>query len=250
MAHKTTIQGIAPILIAHRGYSGRYPENTLIAYQAAYQHGVRFMELDLQLTADQVPVLHHDVSLLRMAGIDLDVRDINAKRFKRLKAQYSERFEDKFEANEFTTFRRYCKWLAGHQDVVTFIEIKQQSIDRFGIPVVIDQVLKRISKADVSDQCVIISFNVEAIDYVRKVSSLRTGWVLPAWNNDTLSVLKTLSPDFVFSNTNLLPPHNDEVWQGRWQIAVYSVDDIHLAQQMLDRGIRFLETNQIEALLT
>jgi len=61
------------MLIAHRGYSGRYPENTLLAYEAAYQHGARYMELDLQLSSDCVPILHHDVSLKRMSGIDLDI---------------------------------------------------------------------------------------------------------------------------------------------------------------------------------
>ena len=80
----------APILVAHRGYSGRYPENTLLAYQAAYQYGARYMELDLQLTSDRVPVLHHDASLLRMAGIDDDVRDIKAKHFKSMRAAYRE----------------------------------------------------------------------------------------------------------------------------------------------------------------
>ena len=86
MVEKVKLKGVPPTLVAHRGYSGRYPENTLLAYQAAYEHGARYMELDLQLTSDSVPVLHHDVSMQRMAGIDIDVRDIKAKRFKAMPA--------------------------------------------------------------------------------------------------------------------------------------------------------------------
>lgn len=249
MTDKAILTADAPILIAHRGYSGRYPENTLLAYQAAYQHGARYMELDLQLTADRVPVLHHDASLMRMADVDADVRDTKAKHFKAMKASYSLRFEDEFSDNEFTTFRRYCKWLARHEDVTTFVEIKQESIDRFGIPIVVDEVLKRIMKSDVEDQCIIISFNEEVVEYARKVSSMRSGWVLPAWNDDNHLILQKLAPDFLFCDIDLLPREQKSLWQGSWQLAVYNLDDVNSAIEMANRGIQFLETNQIGTLM-
>ena len=250
MVDRAVLTGSAPILIAHRGYSGRYPENTLLAYQAAYQHGARYMELDLQLTADRVPVLHHDRTLKRIAGVDADVRDTKAKHFKAMKASYPLRFENEFANNEFTTFRRYCKWLAQHEDVTTFVEIKQESIDRFGIPVVVDEVLRRIIKSEIEHQCVIISFNVEVIHYARKVSSMRTGWVLPAWNDENRIILEELIPDFLFSAVGLLPRDDSELWRGSWQLAVYNLDDVDSAIEMANRGIHFLETNQIGTLMS
>ena len=51
---------IAGRLIAHRGYAGQYPGNTLPAIESALAAGVRHIELDLQLTADRIPVLFHD----------------------------------------------------------------------------------------------------------------------------------------------------------------------------------------------
>ncbi|MDX1710727.1 MAG: glycerophosphodiester phosphodiesterase [Rhodovibrionaceae bacterium] len=50
-------------LQAHRGYRGRYPENTLPAIEAALAAGVTTLELDLQLTADGYLVVHHDPRL-------------------------------------------------------------------------------------------------------------------------------------------------------------------------------------------
>lgn len=67
-------------LIAHRGYSGRYPENTLLAYEAAVQHGAQCFELDLQMSNDGVPFLHHDETLMRMAGLDQDLGTLTQKR--------------------------------------------------------------------------------------------------------------------------------------------------------------------------
>jgi glycerophosphoryl diester phosphodiesterase len=55
-----------PIIVAHRGGAGLYPENTLEAFQAAArEHGVRFMEIDVHGTADGVPVVLHDPTVAR-----------------------------------------------------------------------------------------------------------------------------------------------------------------------------------------
>ena len=243
------LKGAAPVLIAHRGYSGRYPENTLLAYQAAYQHGARAMELDLQMTKDMVPVLHHDKTLLRLGGVDQDVRETKLKKFKSLSASYPSRFGDEFAENSFTTFRRYCKWLAEHKEVTTFVEIKQESIDYAGIPRFLDEVYRRILKTGVDDQCVIISFNPEVVEYTRKISSLRTAWVLPEWNEQVEQRLRQLNPDFAFAGTEQLPEDDEAIWQGPWQWAIYNLDTIDDAINMANRGIGFLETNEIGTLM-
>lgn len=246
---KETLKGMPPVLVAHRGYSGRYPENTLLAYQAAYDEGARYMELDLQLTTDGIPVLHHDVSLKRMAGIDIDIRDTKKKHFKAMHASYAERFAKEFAENKFTTFRKLCKWLKAHSDVTMFVEIKQESIDRFGIPKFIDEVHKRILKSKVGSQCIIISFNPEVIEYTRKISSISTGWVLPHWNDETHKRLNVLKPEFVFCNKLLLPKKDSDIFQGPWQWAIYNLDDVPSAINLANRGIPYLETNQIGTLM-
>ncbi len=40
-------------IFAHRGFSGRYPENTMLAFDQAYELGVDGFELDIQLTKDR-----------------------------------------------------------------------------------------------------------------------------------------------------------------------------------------------------
>ncbi|MBW7886681.1 MAG: glycerophosphodiester phosphodiesterase, partial [Caldilineaceae bacterium] len=52
-----------PQLIAHRGYSGPYPENTRVAIEAAMRLGVDMVEVDVRITRDGVPVLLHNVTL-------------------------------------------------------------------------------------------------------------------------------------------------------------------------------------------
>lgn len=54
-----------PQLIAHRGAPRVAPENTLAALEAAYQRGATWVECDVQLTADGIPVIFHDDTLQR-----------------------------------------------------------------------------------------------------------------------------------------------------------------------------------------
>jgi len=53
-----------PQVIAHRGYSGAYPENTLGAINGAIDLGVDMVELDVRLSRDCVPVIFHNSLLI------------------------------------------------------------------------------------------------------------------------------------------------------------------------------------------
>lgn len=53
------------ILIAHRGASGDYPENTLLAFREALKARTTWLELDVQLSSDGQLVVIHDTRLQR-----------------------------------------------------------------------------------------------------------------------------------------------------------------------------------------
>ena len=57
-----------PIVLAHRGDSARYPENTMPAFKSAVDMKVHVIETDVHLTADGEVVIWHDDTLMRMSG--------------------------------------------------------------------------------------------------------------------------------------------------------------------------------------
>ena len=59
-AVQPTLDGKAPIVIAHRGASGERPEHTLASYRLAIGQGADFIEPDLVLTKDGVLVARHE----------------------------------------------------------------------------------------------------------------------------------------------------------------------------------------------
>ncbi|UJF24653.1 hypothetical protein L0B52_00485 [Suttonella sp. R2A3] len=64
--------------IAHRGLSAVAPENTWAAFELAWAHDCDGIELDVQVSRDGVVYVHHDESLLRTAGQDLNLADSDA----------------------------------------------------------------------------------------------------------------------------------------------------------------------------
>jgi len=57
-----------PPVIGHRGAAGHAPENTLVSIQKAFDLGARWVEFDVMLSADGVPILFHDDKLKRITG--------------------------------------------------------------------------------------------------------------------------------------------------------------------------------------
>lgn len=69
-----------PRVIGHRGAAGIAPENTLAGFRAARAAGARWVEFDVRLSVDRVPVLIHDPTLQRIAGLSAPVARLTADR--------------------------------------------------------------------------------------------------------------------------------------------------------------------------
>lgn len=62
-------------IFAHRGASGNYPENTLLAFEKAIEEKADGVEFDLHKTKDGVLVVGHDFDLKRTAGVPLVIAE-------------------------------------------------------------------------------------------------------------------------------------------------------------------------------
>jgi glycerophosphoryl diester phosphodiesterase len=75
-----------PRYLGHRGAAGSAPENTIAGLQMAAALDAPGVELDVMLTADGVPVLHHDVTLARTTGRQAAVAETPWAELRRLDA--------------------------------------------------------------------------------------------------------------------------------------------------------------------
>lgn len=106
---------------AHRGYSGRYPENTMLAFRKAEETGCYGIELDVQLTRDGQVVVIHDEKIDRTTDGTGWVRSYTLEEIRKFNAAAS--WGGKFGFEPIPTFEEYCQWVKT-TNLVTNIEIK------------------------------------------------------------------------------------------------------------------------------
>lgn len=236
-----------PTLIAHRGYTLHYPENTLPAIEAAVRAGACAVEFDVQLTADGVPVLLHDVSLQRMAGDARNIHDLTLAQARIFPFREAERFADLFTDVRIATLAEATAFLATTPRTRAFVEIKRSAVRQFGVGRVMDAVLRDI--ANIHAQCVVISFDAEVLRYTRAHSDLDIGWVFEPWTADALTIMHELQPQFVFTDYTAVPADLTTLPQGVWSWALYEIADPQTAIDFTKRGAHYIETYAIGEML-
>jgi glycerophosphoryl diester phosphodiesterase len=78
-----------PRVIAHRGASGVFPENTLLAFDGARECGAAYIELDIHMTRDGELVVAHDADLRRIAGRDGAIAEMTREELNAADAAYN-----------------------------------------------------------------------------------------------------------------------------------------------------------------
>jgi glycerophosphoryl diester phosphodiesterase len=234
------------VLIAHRGEPESWPENSLAGFQAVLEAGAQLLETDVQLTADRVPVLCHDPTLLKMTGHDLAVTRTSFAELRKLPAGQPEKFGDRFAAMSVARLDEFAALLKQWPNARAFVELKPDSLDAFGIETVVDTVLATLN--GVKDQCILISFTAGALHYAKNICTLPLGWALREWSNASRAQATALAPQYLFVNRKRLPD-NATLWSGPWQWVIYTVNNADEIVPYLERGAHLLETNVISKLL-
>ncbi len=233
-------------LVAHRGYAAAFPENTEVALAAAVAAGARYIEFDLQLTRDRVPVLLHDATFARTAGLDVAVHDRDLADLAAIDVGEPARFGSRYAGTPVMTLARLAELLSGWPDVRAFVEIKRQSVARFGSDAVVDAVLAAL--APVLDQCIIISFVEATLHAARARCAVPVGWAVRHWDDETHAAAVALAPEYLFCNVEKLPADPAAIWTGPWAWVIYEITDPDVAQRLAAQGMTYIETMAIAEL--
>lgn len=154
--------GKFPVLVAHRGASEQAPENTMAAFALAWQQGVRLVEGDFWLTADERIVCLHDPTTGRTAPDypEYDVRQSSC-------ADFVDHDVGRWKGERYTGERipLLSEILAAMPPQSgIYVEIKQD-LDR-----IIDVLLQTVAGSPVSlSQITIISFNASIIRRTKRL---------------------------------------------------------------------------------
>lgn len=141
------------LIFAHRGYSAKYPENTMISFQKAVEAGCDGIELDVQLTKDHEIVIIHDETLERTTNGKGMVKDCTLQQLKELNA--SAHFKHPSIQTQIPTLKEYFEYVKD-KNIITNIELKNSVVSYQDIE---EKVLQLIDEYDLRSQIIISSFN-------------------------------------------------------------------------------------------
>jgi len=234
-----------PELIAHRGYAARYPENSLPSIEAAIAAGARYVEVDVQLSADRVPVLFHDGDLMRVCGVSGAVHERDLADLAQLHAAETERFGMRFADNRLASLADLVALLAVHPGVSAFIEIKTEAVERFGVQAVLDAVAPVLRP--VAGRCVLISFSIPLLEYAHRQGqgpAAEPAWsglggVIEHWRDRVF--MAGLGLSHLFCDVQGLPEEGGLAFESA-RLAVYEVCDVEQAMDLGARGVTLIET--------
>ncbi|NNF95338.1 MAG: glycerophosphodiester phosphodiesterase [Halobacteria archaeon] len=233
-------------LVAHRGYPARLPENTLPSIEAALQAGARYVEVDVQLSKDAEPMLFHDRELQRLCDQTGAVHDYNWHELQVFRVHDRDRFADDLLDIAIPHLHELVALLRQHPDVTVFIELKRVSLERFGIQEVVKQVLPLLQL--IKDQSVLISYSLEALQYLRQVSDYPLGAVIDEWAQREQSAVLALKPEYLFCDYQSIPVAGNLECEG-CKLVLFECTDPRQAYDLLQRGVSLVETFAIGEML-
>jgi glycerophosphoryl diester phosphodiesterase len=229
-------------LVARRGNSAEFPENTLPALRSALALGARFIEIDVHLSSDGTPVVYRDQELSRFGH---GAATATAADLEQMEAGEPERFGDRFRGTRMVRLGNALALLAGRPEITVFVVVGRQSVVRFGHEQVIARVMQTVKPF--RSRCILASADLATVHSARTHAACPIAWVLPAYDQHTRLKYEALQPEYIFCDRALLPA-TGTLSRGPWRWAIYEVDALQEALLLAERGADFVATRHVRTL--
>ena len=241
-----------PQLIAHRGARTLAPENTLIAFELAKKHGATWVEFDVMLTKDNIPVIFHDSQLNRTTNGQGYVWQHTWEELKQLDA--GSWFNASFANTAIPTLENTLDLLA-KIGLSANIEIKDTgNIERNIKAAEVAEPL--IAEFNQSNHCIVSSFCIEALQSVRQfLPDVPLGMLLKVKNwkkdfeqhkQDTKTLFHQLKCVSLHINDKTLTQERiAELQSFAPQIAVFTVNSKERAEELFNWGVTAIFSDDV-----
>jgi len=210
-------------IIAHRGVSSLAPENTLAAFKKTAELGFNWFEIDVQLTADKVPVVFHDKKLNRCTNGNGLISEIELHALRSLDA--GSWFHPDFSDQKIPTLYETLL-LAKTLNLNINIELKlYPEDDPFELCQQVSQVIE-YSNIPLSS-LIISSFNFDAIAAMQQLQPMiRRGLLWGKIPNNALSFMASLEAYSVHCNYKYLNEKTAKrIKQNNYKLFCFTVND-------------------------
>ena len=233
-----------PLIVAHRGASFDAPENTLPAFELAWEKGADAIEGDFLLTKDNQIVCIHDKTTKRLSEQNLVVAESTLEQLKTLDVGSWK--NEKYAGTPMPTLSEVFATVPDGKNI--FIEIKCG-------PEIIPYLVKEIQESDLkTDQVRMICFNEEVIKAFKEIMPHYKAYWLSAfkkkngsWKPSLEEVLFTLQDckaDGLDSQHTIPPEFSKAVLSAGFEWHAWTINDVVTAKRLAKRDIYSVTTDR------
>ncbi len=237
-------------VIAHRGFSGKAPENTLSAFQKAIEIGADMFELDVLLSRDGKLVVIHDATLDRTSNGTGKVADYSLAELSELDA--GTWFSAEFEGEPIPTLEEVLK--LAKEKILVNIEIKTEAVTNEAGGGIVEKALDLVRASGMGDQVVISSFDPRALAQARELDpGIHTASLFNRRLQKGMSPREVMdevgSRGFNLSHKIVNASIVEECHAVGRPVAVYTVNEVEKMKELLELGVDALFTDYPDRLL-
>ena len=217
-----------PITIGHRG-SSYGVENTISAVEGAIDAGAQYVEIDVQLSSDGVPMVYHDTNLKRLTGQNRPLYTMTAEELSSLTLSQNG------QTGQISTLEEIIRFCQGKIGLLLDLKLNGHETKSLAA-----QVLTVVEENDALDFCLFQSLNLELIQEIKSLSpDSRAGYCIFANTGSlTVSSLRNLNVDFLSVEESFLSRNFILKCQKAWlPVYVWTVNQPSDMEKYLDMGV-------------
>jgi glycerophosphoryl diester phosphodiesterase len=235
---------------AHRGFSGLYPENTLLSFKKAIDEGVEFVEMDLHLTKDRQVIVIHDETYDRTTNGTGWVWDMDMVDVRKLDAGQGQHVPTLSEVIDFTRSSpvRLCLELKYEPNTSDPIRAEPEAL------ATAIEVIKILQHAQFVDRVVVTSFSASVLKYVREIEPRLSTVLTISPQEVSLSPSEVMQQVLPYANVvayyyqNIDKPLMEEARLTGISVWAWDPDDPDAMLRVIGLGVQAVETNRPDIL--
>ncbi|MEM6793751.1 MAG: glycerophosphodiester phosphodiesterase family protein [Acidobacteriota bacterium] len=246
-----------PRVIAHRGFSGVAPENTLAAVSRALDLGVDMVEIDVTSSVDGHVIVLHDETLDRTTSGSGPALETPLEALRSLDA--GSWFAPEFAGERIPLLAEVLDLVAGK--TLLNVEIKGEAVAPGANPAapgegggIARRIAELVRERGLEDQTLISSFHPAALAHSRAAAPEIARAVLfsPEFyggKTPTGAALESAAACFNVSARNLDQAMLENAASGGLPVAVYTVNDADRMRELRDLGVAAIFTDRPDRML-
>lgn len=237
------------LVIAHRGASAYYPENTMIAFEKALAMQADMIEVDVMMSKDRVPVVFHDAELEDHSDGEGSLKDYKLQELQKLDT--GSWFDEQFSDQTISTLEEVLQFAAG--TIALNIEIKKEAVRDELHGGIEEEVLKLVEKYKMKQYVLFSSFDYRSVRHFKAMDkSLSVALLYEKKKSDgklpSELMFEYNADAFNCTFRQLNKKRQADIKKHNIPTFVYTIDQPKRMRKLIDRGVNGIFTNKPDIL--